>query len=253
MVDAEQRLVMCMKWGNKYGPHYVNRLYKAVRRNLNGSFRFICLTDDASGLDPQVEAFPIPSLDLPAGSPERGWHKLTAFVSDLHGLRGSALFLDLDVVVVACLDDFFTHAGPFLIVRDYKRFWRSSRRITGNSSVYRFELGAYPEVLADFRANVAQVQSRFRNEQAYLSDWMHRHGFLHYWPSAWCPSFKYHCIPTWPSNYCLAPAIPQQAKIIVFHGECNPPDALAGRRNRFMRFIRKTPWVAQHWSDKPVD
>lgn len=28
---ARQRNVICMKWGTKYGPEYVNRLYAMVR------------------------------------------------------------------------------------------------------------------------------------------------------------------------------------------------------------------------------
>ncbi|WP_256856573.1 glycosyltransferase [Variovorax sp. KK3] len=234
-----------MKWGRKYGPEYVNRLYAMVRRHLCGSFRFVCLTDDAQGIHPDVQCLPIPSLDLPPGSPERGWTKLVSFSADLHGLRGTALFLDLDVVIVGSLDVFFEQPGEFLIIHDYKRPWR----VTGNSSVYRFELGAHPEVLAHFRANCAAVRAAFRNEQAYLSAFMHRQGRLAYWPASWCPSFKYHSIPAWPGNYWRAPVVPEGARIVIFHGECNPPDALAGRRNRRWRFIRPAGWVAEHWRD----
>ena len=41
-----------MKWGDKYGPEYVNRLYAAAKKNVTGEFSFACLTDDSSGLDP---------------------------------------------------------------------------------------------------------------------------------------------------------------------------------------------------------
>lgn len=242
---ARQRNVICMKWGTKYGPEYVNRLYAMVRRHLTGDFRMACLTDDAHGIRSEVECFPIPPLDLPPGSPERGWTKLVSFAGDLHGLRGTALFLDVDVVVVGSLDPFFEEPGEFLIIHDYKRPWR----ITGNSSVYRFELGAHPDVLAYFRAHVEEVRAKFRNEQAYLSDFLHRQGKLRYWPAAWCPSFKYHSIPKWPANYWKAPFVPADARIVIFHGECNPPDALAGRRNRRFRFIQPARWVADHWRE----
>jgi hypothetical protein len=43
--------------------------------------------------------------------------------------------------------------------------------------------------------------------------------------------------------------VPDGARIVIFHGECNPPDALAGRRNRRFRFIRPATWVAQHWRE----
>ena len=242
---APVRNVICMKWGSKYGPEYVNRLYAMVRRHLTGDFRMVCLTDDAHGIRTEVACFPIPPLELPSGIPERGWTKLATFAADLHGLHGTALFLDLDVVIVGPLDGFFTQPGEFMIIHDYKRPWR----ITGNSSVYRYTLGAHPDVLEYFRTHFEQVRSTFRNEQAYLSDFMHRKGLLSYWPAGWCPSFKYHCIPRWPSNYWIAPVVPKDARIVIFHGECNPPDALAGRRNRRFRFIKPTGWVAEYWRE----
>jgi hypothetical protein len=244
------RHVLCMKWGSKYGPEYVNRLYAMVRRRLTGDFNFVCLTDDGKGIRPEVQCLPIPplALELAPGQRDGAWKKLTTFTADLHGLQGTALFLDLDVVVVGPLDDFFTQPGDFLIIRDYSRPWRSER-ITGNSSVYRFELGAHADVLEHFRNQMDAVQGQFRNEQVYLSDFLHRQGKLGYWPQAWCPSFKYHGIPRWPCNYWQEPAVPSDARVMVFHGECNPPDALAGRRNRRFRYIRPARWVADHWKE----
>jgi hypothetical protein len=239
------RVVLCMKWGTKYGPEYVNRLYAMVRRHLRGAFLFVCLTDDARGVREEVQCLPIPSLALPPGIPERGWTKLTTFEADLHGLRGCALFLDLDVVIVDDITPFFEEPGEFLIIHDWKRPWR----ITGNSSVYRFELGAHADVLAEFRATQESVRARLRNEQAFLSEVMHRQGRLSYWPQAWCASYKYHCIPPWPTNYWREPVLPAGARIIVFHGEVNPPDAIAGRRNRALRVVRPAAWVAQHWQE----
>jgi hypothetical protein len=145
----------------------------------------------------------------------------------------------------ANLDPFFEEPGEFLIIHDYKRPWR----VTGNSSVYRFKLGAHPEVLDYFRNHVEEVRTRFRNEQAYLSDFLHKQGKLSYWDASWCPSFKYHGIPTWPTNYWKAPFVPKGARIVIFHGECNPPDALAGKRNRRFRFIKPARWVADHWHE----
>lgn len=247
--QAGQRHVLCIKWGTKYGPEYVNRLFTMVRRHLSGPFHFVCLTDNADGIDPGVTCLPIPPLDvkLRPGQRDGAWTKLTTFEADLHGLRGTALFLDLDVVVVGSLDDFFKPRGEFFIIHDYHRFWRFGERIIGNSSVYRFELGAHADALAYFRENMAEVRANHRNEQHFLSHFLHRQGKLNYWPDGWCPSFKYNCIPRWPSNYWRAPFVPEQARIVIFHGEINPHDALAGRRNRRLGHIKPTPWVAQAW------
>ncbi|HYP86312.1 glycosyltransferase [Variovorax sp.] len=248
---APMRHVVCMKWGTKYGPDYVNKLYAMARRHMSGEFRFVCLTDDAVGIRPEVDCFPIPPVairpELP-GVRDRAWRKLTTFSADLrdkYGLYGPALFLDLDLVVVGSLDEFFDEPGEFLIIKDYRRPWR----VTGNSSVYRWQIGELTDVLDYFRENEVAIRKRFRNEQTFLSDYLHGKGKLRYWPSAWCPSFKYDGIPLWPSNYWRRPFVPEGAKVMVFHGECNPPDALAGRRNRRFRFIRQATWVAEHWHE----
>jgi hypothetical protein len=249
--SAAQRHILCMKWGTKYGPEYVNRLYAMVRRHLNGNFNFVCLTDDDRGIRSEVQCLPIPPLDLylAPGQRDGAWKKLTTFTEDLHGLRGTALFLDVDVVIVDSLDKFFEQSGDFLIIRDYPRFWRFGQRITGNSSVYRFELGAHADVLANFRAHMNEVQASYRNEQSYLSDYLHRQGKLAYWPDGWCPSFKYNGIPVFPTNLWREPFVPEGARIVIFHGECNPPDALAGRRNRLLRYIRPARWIARFWKE----
>jgi hypothetical protein len=234
-----------MKWGTKYGPEYVNRLYAMVRRHLRGDFRFVCLTDRSDGVRAEVQCLPIPDLALPEGIPDRGWKKLTTFSADLHGLKGTALFLDLDVVIVDDITPFFDQPGEFLIIHDWKRPWR----ITGNSSVYRFELGVHPEVLERFRAEHASIRARLRNEQAWLSEAMHEQGKLSYWPDAWCASWKYHCVPRWPLNLVRAPSIPQGSRILVFHGVINPPDALAGRSMGNWRRAKPAPWIAAHWHD----
>ena len=70
--SQDRRVVLCMKWGTKYGPEYVNRLYAMVRRHLRGDFEFVCLTDNDEGVRSEVRCLPIPSLELPAGIPERG-------------------------------------------------------------------------------------------------------------------------------------------------------------------------------------
>jgi hypothetical protein len=241
---AGDRIVLCMKWGTKYGAEYVNRLYGMVERHLKGNFRFVCLTDNSMGVRPDVECMPLPTLDLAPGA-DRGWPKLTTFKADLHGLRGTALFVDLDIVIVGDITPFFEQPGEFLIIKDWKRPWR----LTGNSSVYRFRIGAHADVLQHFIRNQEEVRRRFRNEQEYLSHAMHERGRLSYWPADWCCSYKYHCIPTWPINYWRPPVIPPTARIVIFHGEVNPPDALAGRRNRRFRFVKPAPWVALHWTE----
>ena len=110
-----------MKWGSKFSPEYVNRLYTMVSRNMDSKFRFVCFTENSEGIRPEVEIKEFPELELPTGSPERGWRKLTVFKENFSGLSGTTLFLDLDVVIVGNLDVFFSQPGDFLIAHDKKK------------------------------------------------------------------------------------------------------------------------------------
>jgi len=91
-----------------------------VSRNTVTKFRFICFTENSEGIRPEVEIQDPPELELPSGSPERGWRKLTVFKENFGGLSGPTLFLDLDVVIEGSLDVFFSQPGDFLIAHDKK-------------------------------------------------------------------------------------------------------------------------------------
>jgi hypothetical protein len=93
----------------------------------------------------------------------------------------------------------------------------------------------------------AEIRREVRNEQEYISRELHRAGKLSYWPREWCVSFKYGCMAKFPMNWWVPPKIPQDARIVVFHGHPNPPDAVAGITKKFTRHVHKTPWVAEHW------
>ncbi len=68
--------VICISWGPKYGPPYVNRLYGGVARNLTPPFSFTCFTDMAEGLRPEVRAEPLPALDVAMPTGTKGiWPK----------------------------------------------------------------------------------------------------------------------------------------------------------------------------------
>ena len=241
--------IICMKWGNKYGPQYVNILAAMVRRHLNRPYRMICFTDDPNGLNSEIEVFPLPQLDIPAHLPERGWRKLTIFGEDIvrqTGMEGTALFLDLDIVILDTLDPFFELPGDFQIIKD----WDFPTDVIGNSSVFRFEVGKYPDILEYFINNRDEIRKQHRNEQAYLSHAIHRKGLLEYWPQTWCRSFKRSCISKFPKCHFTVPQKPDGAKIVIFHGNPNPDSAIKGWIGKWgFRAVKPTPWVAENWHE----
>ncbi len=230
-----------MKWGTKYTANDVNVLYSMVRRHLSIPHRFVCLTDNKEGIIDGVECFDMPQIYVPEAKDSSPWRKLGMFSEDIEDLSGKALFLDLDIVIVENIDCFFTFSNQFTIIEN----WTQKGRGIGNSSVYCYTLGAHSYVLQYYRDNVEEVTSKYCNEQIYLSRKIDN---IDYWPDSWCKSFKRHCIPPYVIRYFIAPVKPKDAKIIVFHGNPKPEDAIRGGFfGSILKYIRPTQWIQNHW------
>ncbi|WP_112874413.1 hypothetical protein [Paracoccus endophyticus] len=251
-------LILCMKWGTLYGAADVNNLARGVRRHLARPHRFICLTDDAAGLDAGIEALPLPDLRLPPGSGDTRWRKLALFGRDLHGLAGTALFLDLDLVVIGNLAPFFDHPGAVCVIRDDDLFRaKPLRRINpgrdrflhmvGNTSVFRWRIGAHPEVVETYQADPAAAQAAYEHEQQMVSDILNRQGKLTYWPRGWCVSFKNDCVGRGLASWLRDPAPPPGARIVLFAGTPKMAEVLAGRGGRWYRRIGDVGWLRRAW------
>ncbi len=250
--------VICMKWGRLYGPEYVNHLCAGVARHLKRPHRFVCFTDDASGLSADVQALPLPELGLPAGQRDRRWQKLSVFREQLGDLTGSTLFLDLDLVIVGALDPFFDLPGRFFIIRDDDLFRRKPLRklnaerdhflhSVGNSSVFRFEIGQHRYILDAYVADPVAAAASYEISQQFQSAQLAKHDDLHYWPSEWCVSFKNACVPRHLRSYASDPAVPAGARIVVFAGEPKMSEVLAGGGHKWYRRIGNIDWLRQAW------
>lgn len=240
--------VLCIKWGTKYGADYVNRLHSMVSRHLHRPFRFICLCDEPEGINPAIEVKPIPMVGFNEFDQRKpwtfghGWLKLTSFADPLYDLSGKTLFLDLDIVILGSLDEFFDAPGEFTVIKEWDK-----TDGTGNTSAYLFTIGAHRDALEHLKNNYPAAIANVRNEQEYITEFLARQGKVHYWPEAWCRSFKRHCMRRGIMGWFSVPAIPEGAKIIVFHGKPDPPDAIAGKSGRWYRRVLPTAWVAEHW------
>ncbi|MCF3642347.1 hypothetical protein LXM94_20455 [Rhizobium sp. TRM95111] len=251
--------VICMKWGTLYGPEYVNNLYRGVQRHLKRPHRFVCFTDDTAGLDDGIETFPLPALDLPEGHGDKRWRKLGLFRRDLADLKGIALFLDLDLVIVDDIDCFFEEPGIFLIIRDDDLFRAKPLRkvnptrdrflaSVGNSSVFRYEIGAHAYILDAYVADPVAATERYEISQQFQSAELARHGHLEYWPRDWCVSFKNACVPRYARSFFQDPAAPSGARIVVFAGTPKMGEVLSGGGQKWYRRIGDTSWLRDAWT-----
>lgn len=244
------RVVLCMKWGTLYGAEYVNVLYSAVRANLTGDFRFVCLTDDTSGLRSEIETFPIPDIGLKPENWRHGaWPKIALFGHDLYGLTGRALFIDLDMVIWGPLDGFFTH-GTGLVMLDSGP-WRHSDGVARSmSSIFAYDLGKLGYLMDRLRAERDAMTGKYDIEQAYLHGEVSPIG---YWPQGWVVSYKYHLRPPLLMDRLRGPKPPgPEVRVLCFHGRPRPIDLIrppAGNWDVFPHYGRgPVPWMVDYWT-----
>lgn len=266
--------IVCVKWGQAYGPEYVNRLYAMVARQLEPPFRFVCLTDDPVGMRREVECFELPELGCPHPQRTLGkWRKQVLWGRTVPGLEGVALFIDLDSVIVDRIDDYFTFGSDDDVI--VARNWARPMSRLGQTSVFRFKVGSQAQVLDGFRADPQGVADKYRFEQHYVTHAVE--GGVKFWPDAWTRHFRLHCLPAFPVRYFRAARLPPGARIVTFPGGPNPDDVMVGRWNKSVpphrsrwdhlhatvngqrvdksrwrhlkRYVLPVPWIAEHWHE----
>jgi hypothetical protein len=227
--------VVCLKWGNKYSPEYVNKLKNMVERNLSLPYEFVCFTEDSKGIDKSIRCEPLPLL------PVNGWWYKLWFLSKDFPLSGTILFLDLDIVIFKNIDKLFTYniTDEFCIIRDFNRSSNTNwNRI--NSSVFRYQSQTYDQVFEKFISDPYTHLRKFQGDQDFMFKYINQRTL---WPDEWIQSYKWEM----RSKNDLAridgkrnfktigsPIIKPQTAIAVFHGEPNPKECL-------------DPWVKENW------
>lgn len=212
-MSAPAITVCCVKWGTKFGPEYVNRLFAGVTRHLAIPFEFVCFTDDAAGIRPEVRTEP-PLCDYP-----RQWGKLGLFRPAIPAIRTERLlYFDLACVIVGDLAPAAEFPGDFAICRDWPPEIRPDDGSYA-SGAFLLRVGARPAVWERF-------------DMAHPPTWGDQAWIYRVAPGAalfpydWSPSYKLRG---------LAAGCPPGAKWIMFHGRPKPHE-VGG-------------WIREHWRD----
>lgn len=255
---TEPQIVMCLKWGTKYGPEYTNRLYSMVSRNTSRPLRFVCFTDDPTGLRPEIETKEMPPFDLPEPLRFHPFRRMFIFKPELADLKGNILHLDVDLLVTGSIDAFFDHRPEldFIVCEN----WTQRGQGIGNMSVFRFRVGALTRVWDRFRPDPMAMRNLYRNSQTFVCRTL---GDVQFFPREWCLSFKHSLIPAWPLNFFKRPALPPEARIVAFTGKPDIHEAIRGEWptehghqkhspvraffKKFYKHVRPAPWIAEHW------
>ena len=102
---------VCIKWGTKYSPEYVNNLYRMVQEHYKRDFTFTCFTDDSKDL--KCSTAEIPDIDplhpdYWFGKENYCWDRAKFLVFNSHrwlGFEGKWCYLDLDVLIHGDISD----------------------------------------------------------------------------------------------------------------------------------------------------
>lgn len=223
--------VVCFKWRSPRGyrstftAHHVEALRLMVRRHYPVPHRFICVTDDPAGLGPEVEVVPLwddfANVPSPHGHHNPScYRRLKVFTPEIDRLLGARFVcLDLDTVIVGDLRPLWDRTEDFVI------WGETNPRSFYNGSMFLLTAGARRQVWDQFdprtSPGVALRSGKFGSDQGWISyclgpgeaTWGRQDGVY---------SFRVHLQPH-------GGALPENARIVMFHGKVDPDDIEAQR------------------------
>ena len=116
--------ILCLKWGDKYGPEYVNRLYNQCKEFIKLDFNFYCATDNSKNLNSKIKILDYNDYAIPIG--KYGKKVFTAekikLLSDERFYGTRALLLDLDLLILKDLTNYLNNFHPDKLAL-YQSWW----------------------------------------------------------------------------------------------------------------------------------
>lgn len=213
-------------------PTIVNALARMVKKHYSRPAQVICVTDDPTGIDPDIKIVPDDKdfADIP--SPHGGmsptcYRRLRMFRPDAEKWFGPRFVsTDLDVVLTADVTHLWDRLEDITLYRDplYPNQY--------NGSMIVMNAGSRPEVWTLFdparSPRTAQALGYRGSDQAWISACLP--GEIALGPSDGIYSYRKDIEPA-------GGKLPANARIVVFHVKSDPwsPEA------------QRLPWVREHW------
>lgn len=206
------------RYRSTFGPETVNTLRRMVARHYPKPHRFICATDDARGIDKDIEIVPLwnefAHIPNPNGSHNPScYRRLLAFRPEIAKVFGERfVWLDLDTVIVGDLTPIFDRPEDFVI------WGETNPRSFYNGSMVMMTAGARRQVYDDFdpktSPRLALKAGRFGSDQGWISyrlgpgeaTWGQQDGVY---------SYRVHLEPK-------GSRLPENARVVMFHGKTDP-------------------------------
>jgi len=235
---TEPLRVVTFKWKtpgyrSTFSAKHVNTLRRMIERNYKREHEFVCVTDDFAGLDDGIRRVPLwndhATLRNPMGRHQPScYRRLKLFSMEAKDIIGPRFVaIDLDVVILGDLRPIFDREEDFIMWGD------THPRTFYNGSLVMMTAGARREVWDDFdpmrSPALAKAAGHFGSDQGWISyrlgpgqpTWGMAEGVY---------SYRVHMEQG-------RKPIPDNAKIVVFHGKVDPWSPLAQRHR----------WVRENW------
>ena len=217
--------VVTFKWTpapgyrSKYGPAQVLTMQRMVQRHYPKPFHFVCITDDAAGLE-GIRTIPLwddwASLPNPHGTHNPScYRRLKVFAPDAGAWLGERIIcIDLDMVVTGDLTPLLDDPADFKI-------WGQSDfpgQQWYNGSFWSLKAGARPQVWTEFNEQSPKLAKRAGcrgSDQGWFSyilgkreaTWSTKDGIY---------SYRVHIAKQFGNT------LPANCKLVAFHGKYDP-------------------------------
>lgn len=244
--------VVVFKWRPRpgyrsaYGAEQVNVLRRMVARHYPDPHRFICVTDDAQGIDAGIDIVPLwdDHAAIPNPSFRDGpscYRRLKVFSKGIGRLLGERFCcMDLDVLITGDLRPLLNRSEDFVCWRNPNPLWPL------NGSMFMMTAGCRAKVWESFDPATSPAKSHAANCRGSDQGWMSY--VLGKGEATWGPehgvySYQDEIVQRRKFGKQVLPsrqpyALPANAKVVVFHGAVDPWSPMA---HKF------SPWVKEHY------
>ena len=177
-----QNTILCVKWGDKYGNEYVEKLQEQVENNCSVPFNFYCLTDKPT----QSYDIQLPTIwDAYENGKFWAYRKLYMFNERVADIKGDQfLYLDLDVIIQRDLKYFFelNMERPHIVkgwwndIEVCKKNYAKFQSPMVNSSVIRWNRAQLQKVYKHINDNLDVIFFTYPTIDNYLNHfWYNMH------------------------------------------------------------------------------
>lgn len=160
--------------GTSFLPDYYNILYAMLARHITLPWELVCVTDDPTGLRPEIRVVMDPTNVSHARSPHGElfpscYRRLWNFSAEAANVLGPRILaIDVDVIVTGNIDHLLTRAENFVGWVDRRFVWR---KVAGG--LYFHKPGTMTHIWDEFDPEKSPAEARkarcFGSDQGWLS------------------------------------------------------------------------------------